>query len=176
MLGPVCSLQFSLLAFVRPSSSSWFRYRLVSILRVSFALSFCFIASGQFAGYFILTLCLFNCCLSVALHFTSLCFALLRFGSPCSCWLFIESLKIKFSVLKLKSRKGCDYSLCGSDTDCAMLLSLKKAKFIRYSAARPFFHWFGLSRAWITRFSLVKRRDTGNDLENHNYWKLNHSG
>ena len=61
--------------------------------------------------------------------------------------LIIESLEIKFSVLKLKSRKGCDYNLCGSDTDCAMLLPLKKAKFIRYSTARPLFHWFGLSRA-----------------------------
>ena len=80
----------------------------------------------------------------------------------------IESLEIKFSVLKLKSRKGCDYNLCGSDTDCAMLLPLKKAKLIRYSAARPFFHWFGLSgvHVSITRFSLGERRDTGNDLGN----------
>ena len=141
MLGPVCSLQFSLLAFARPSSSFWFRYRLLSILLVSFAFSFCFIAFVQFAGYFILTLCLFNCCLSVALHFASLCFALLRFTSRrfALFLLIIESLKIKFRASKFKSCKGCEYNVYCSDTDCAILLPLNKAKLIRYSAARPFF-------------------------------------
>ena len=140
---------FGLLAYPGPSTSSWFRYRLVSILLVSFAFSFCF-RSVTFAG--ILSwpcVCFIVQCLSVALHFASLCFALLRFTSLrfALFLLIIESLELMFCALKFKSRKGCDYNLYCSDTDCAKLLPLNKAKLIRYSAARPFFHWFVLSRA-----------------------------
>ena len=62
--------------FARPSFSSLSRYRLVSILFVSFAFVDCLIAFVQFVGCFILTLYLFNCYFSVPLYFTSL-----RFGS-----------------------------------------------------------------------------------------------
>ena len=77
-------------------------------------------------------------------RFALFCFTSLRFALFL---LIIESQEMKFCVLKFKSPKGCDYNLYCSDTDCAILLPLNRAKFIRYSAARPFFHWFGLSRA-----------------------------
>ena len=77
------SLQLSVWVFARPNISSLFRYSLISTSFVSFAFPVCLIGFAQFEGYFILTLYLFNCSLSVPLYFTSLGFISHRFASSC---------------------------------------------------------------------------------------------